>query len=197
MTATATSLPNTTDWPLTDDEPWYEVINGVRVELPPMSAYATRVANRILTHLVTSPALRGQGEPAHEQLFVLPLNGGRNRRPDVAFISAERLARAAPMPVHGNAWEVVPDLAVEVVSPNDLAEPLIERIDDYFRAGVRLVWVVYPVVRVAYVYEAPTQIRVVTAADRLDGGAVLPGFQVALADLFPPRAEDAGPQPPP
>ena len=56
--------------------------------------------------------------------------------------------------------------------------------EHYFRAGVELVWVVYPQPGEVYVYESPVAVRVLTRADLLDGGKVLPGFQLALAELF-------------
>ncbi len=76
-----------------------------------------------------------------------------------------------------NAWDVVPDLAVEVTSPTDFAEDQLQKVAEYFQAGVRLVWVVYPDQRCIHVYEAWNRIRVVTEADTLDGGVVLPGFR--------------------
>ena len=85
-----------------------------------------------------------------------------------------------------DAWEVVPDLAVEVVGPTDVAEDLLGKVKEYFQAGVRLVWVVYPIQRCIHVYGAWNRIRVVTEADDLDGGAVLPGFRRSLDRLFGP-----------
>jgi Uma2 family endonuclease len=84
-----------------------------------------------------------------------------------------------------NPWDVVPDLAVEVISPSDLVYDLIQKIAEYFEAGVRLVWVVYPPQRLVYVYESLTRARILTVADELEGGAVLPGFRLPVANLFP------------
>ena len=96
--------------------------------------------------------------------------------------------RTDPCPSSDNAWDVAPDLAVEVVSPTDLAEELMDKVAEYFQAGVRLVWVVYPRLRLIHVYESLTQVRGLTAADELDGGAVLPGFRTPVAALFPEAA---------
>ncbi len=100
-------------------------------------------------------------------------------------MSLERWPKDRPIPGEGNAWDVVPDLAVEVVSPNDNAEELLIKADEYFRAGVRMVWIVYPRQRLVFVYESLTQVRGLTRADVLDGGAVLPGFRLPLQELFP------------
>ena len=95
------------------------------------------------------------------------------------------MAADQPIPVGDNAWDVVPDLAIEVVSPNDFAEELLEKIDEYFRAGVQLAWVVFPRQRLIYVYESLTQIRVLTAADVLDGGTVVHRFPLAAGGPLP------------
>ena len=87
------------------------------------------------------------------------------------------------------AWDVIPDLAVEITSPTDRIDDLMDKIDEYFAAGVRLVWAVYPKHRRIYVYDSPTSIRILQIGDDLDGGAVLPGFRLSLSTLFE-TAED-------
>lgn len=64
------------------------------------------------------------------------------------------------------------------------------KLDEFFRAGVRLGWVVHCNLQHIHVYESLTSIRVVTSADDLDGGSVLPGFRVRVASLFPPMASE-------
>lgn len=166
------------------DEPLYEVINGQRVEMPPMSAYASKIASRLVRWTGAFADPRGLGEVVSEVLFRLPLNPDRNRRPDMAFVSVGRWPLNRPMPLRDNAWDVVPDLAAEVVSPSDLAEEIMQKLVEYFQAGARLVWVVYPEQQLVYVYEALTQVRGLTRQDELDGGSVLPGFRLPLAQLF-------------
>jgi Uma2 family endonuclease len=169
----------------TDDEPLYEIIDGERKELPPMSAYAVRIANELCGELHLFAAGHSIGRPYTEMLFRLPLNGSRTRRLDVAFVSYQRWPKDRPMTLTDNAWDVVPDVAVEVISPTDLVYEIMQKFDEYFRANVRLVWVVHPPQRRVYVYESPTQVRVLGPAEELDGGAVLPGFRLPLANLFP------------
>lgn len=169
----------------TGEDALYEIIDGQRVELPPMSAYASRVASRIGSGLNSFAGEHDLGEAVTEVLFRLPLERSRNRRPDVAFVSYERWPKDRPQPPADNAWDVVPDLAVEVISPNDLADEILEKVAEYFQAGVRLVWVVYPVHRVVYVYESWTRVSIRTSTEELDGGPVLPGLRLSLAKLFP------------
>ena len=93
----------------------------------------------------------------------------------------------------GSRPNVVPDLAIEIVSPSNSAEEIMIRLDEYFRAGTRLVWVVYPGTSKVYAYDSPTAVRILQAGDDLDGGAVLPGFRLPLAALFEDGpAPDAG-----
>jgi Uma2 family endonuclease len=171
--------------PAVGDEGFYEIIDGRRVELPPMSAYATLIAFEVGRRLGNFAEANNLGLAVTEMLFHLALPVDRNRRPDAAFVSYERWAKGRPMVRRDNAWDVVPDLAVEVVSPTDLAEELIDKLDEYFRAGVRLVWVIYPGTRLLYVYESLTSVRGLTHTDEVDGGAVLKGFRLPVDSFFP------------
>ncbi len=167
------------------DEPLYEIVDGQRVELPPMSVYANRIAFEVAHRVANFAETNDLGVAITETLFHLALPVDRNRRPDAAFVSYARWPKGRANPIRDNAWNVVPDLAVEVISPTDLAEDLIEKLGEYFQAGVRLAWVVYPSSRLVYVYDSLTSIRVLTAEGELDGGAVLPEFRLKIASLFP------------
>jgi Uma2 family endonuclease len=168
-----------------DEEPLFEIIDGQRVEISPMSILASRVTSNLQVELGFYVHAKRLGEALMETLFRLPLPVDRNRRPDLAFVSAQTIAQAAPQPGSDNAWAVLPELMVEVVSPHDIAEDIIERLNEYFAAGTKLVWIVYPTPRLLYVYESPRQVRILGAADELDGGVVLPGFRIPIASLFP------------
>lgn len=150
-----------------------------------MSAFAARIASRLVVWLAGFAGEHDLGEVVGEVLFRLPLATPRNRRPDVAFVSYQRWPQGRPQPKDDNAWDVVPDLAVEVISPNDLAEEIMQKIQEYFQAGVRLVWVVYPTLRVVFVFEPLTRVIGRTHSEELDGGTVLPGLRLSLAQLFP------------
>jgi len=176
---------------LVGDDELYEVIAGQRVRTPPMAALSVWIAFELARHLGNF-AVAQLGRAVTELLFHLPAPVNRDRGPDVAFVSYDRWAKDRPVPYHGNAWDVVPNLAGEVVSPHDNADELQDKIADYFRAGVQLVWVVYPMHRQIQVYQSLTQITVLTKADTLDGGAAVPGFRLALAELFT-EPEEAAP----
>jgi Uma2 family endonuclease len=165
-----------------DDDTLYEVIDGVRVEVPWMGAYQGNVASILVAHLVIYALQNRSGGAVDEVLFMLG-PAFAQRRPDVAFVSYERWPKEMAVP-DTNSWEVVPDVTAEVVSPSNKTEEDLQKVLEYFRAGVRLVWVIHAKARQIYVYDSPTQIRVLATADVLDGGTVLPGFQLSVATLF-------------
>ena len=164
----------------------YEVVNGIRVETP-MANDAVAVNTELGSQLQRHARIAGIGRVWLEGLFLLKPDATNKRRPDIAFVSYERWPREKRFP-KGAAWPVAPDLAVEVVSPSDFAEDSLAKIREYFDAGVRQVWAVYPELQVIHVYESFTSIRVVSGQDILRGGEVVPGFEISLQTLF----EDLG-----
>jgi Uma2 family endonuclease len=104
------------------------------------------------------------------------------RKPDVSFV---RRGRFKNEQVPRGYARLVPDLAVEVVSPNDTCYDLEEKLSDYRRVSVPMIWVAYPSVQSLYVFRAGGPDHRLTAEDELSGESVLPGFQVKVADLFP------------
>jgi Uma2 family endonuclease len=84
-----------------------------------------------------------------------------------------------------NAWAVAPDLVVEVISPNDKAFDVIEKLREYFAGGVRQVWQVYSNTEQVMIFDSPRSARILSRGDELIGDPVVPGFRVKLADLFP------------
>jgi Uma2 family endonuclease len=108
------------------------------------------------------------------------------RKPDVSFVRRGRFPGDRPPTGHAR---IAPDLAAEVVSPNDLAEEIEEKVQDYLTAGVPLVWVCYPRARAIHVFRLDGTTARLTDAQELDGETVLPGFGCRVGDLFPPPAE--------
>jgi Uma2 family endonuclease len=105
------------------------------------------------------------------------------RRPDVAFVLYDRWPPQQRVP-RTEAWNVVPNLAVEIVSPTDRADDLMNKVTEYFCAGVERVWVIFPAQEHVYVYESPTTVRILTRADALQGEPLLPDFRLPLAAFF-------------
>jgi Uma2 family endonuclease len=107
------------------------------------------------------------------------------RRPDVSFLPKSQIG--TDFFEDGYAY-VPPALAVEVVSPNDLAEDLQLKLKEYLAAGVRLVWIIYPISRTARAVGLDGSNADLGLEDNLNGGDVLPGFACRLGDLIPAEA---------
>ncbi len=104
------------------------------------------------------------------------------RIPDIAFISWRQLPGrvypSAPVP------DLFPDLAVAVLSEGNTKAEMARKLKEYFLAGTHLVWFVAPDARTVTAYTSPDESALLTEADTLDGGNVLPGFRLAVARLF-------------
>jgi Uma2 family endonuclease len=104
------------------------------------------------------------------------------RIPDVSFLSWDRFPNRELLPEPIPA--LAPDLAVEVWSRSNTEAEMERKLEEYFTAGARLVWYVYPETRSAKVYTSAQQFRVLHEDDVLDGGDVLPGFRLTIRDWF-------------
>ena len=161
-----------------------ELVEGVLVEMPKPKlkhgVITMRLALRIGSHverndlgLVT----------AADTGFILERNShGRDivRGADIAFICKAR----APEQLEDVWYEMGPDLAVEVISPNNTADDIHLKVMQLLNAGTRLVWLVYPESRtvVTHTAEGATTLH---EHDTLSGGDVLPGFELRVGDIFP------------
>ena len=165
------------------DEALYEVVDDQIVELTPMGAYQAWLATILVTYLANFARQNALGRVIQETLFDLGPAINRKRRPDAAFVSYARWPRQQRVP-NAEAWNVVPNLAVEIISPSNTGDAIVDKIAEYFRAGVECVWVVFTSQEQVYVYDSPTQVRIFSRHDRLPGEPVLPHFQLPLSTLF-------------
>jgi Uma2 family endonuclease len=157
-----------------------ELVDGELVKMSPSFLPEARVVRTILLLLGTFVAQHRLGEVFGPDLGY-ELSPHRVRTPDVSFVRAEKLV------AYGNPQEfakLVPDLAVEVISPEVKYSYLQRKIRDYFEAGVRLLWIVDPSMQAVTVHHSPVDLRVLTTADTLSGEDVIPGFSCPVAELF-------------
>lgn len=167
------------------DEALYEVVNGEKREVAPMGAFAATIASMLSGWLNAFAAPRKLGFAVTETVFEWSSpTGKQQRRPDVAFVRFDRWQPPPDWHDDPPVFLVVPNLAVEVVSPTNKADEVETKIVDYSAAGVELVWVIYPRQRRVYVHDSPANAKVLLHTDELDGGNVLPGFRLKVADLF-------------
>jgi Uma2 family endonuclease len=110
------------------------------------------------------------------------LKNGNKRSPDVSFVAKERLKGLKRLPK--GYFQGSPDLVVEILSPGNTVEEIHQKIVEYFENGTRLVWVIHPDERYVLVYHSPEPDRLLRPQDSLDGEDVVPGFAIAVAELF-------------
>lgn len=166
---------------VTEPDTLYEVVNGEFKEKN-VGAREIRLGNLIAYKLRPFVHERGWGDIHMEMIFRLA-PGLPQRRPDLAFVSYVRWARERPVP-DASAWEVVPDLAVEVVSPTDFLHDVYLKVHEYFAAGVRSVWLVIPPVEQVHVFGAVNRVSIFGRDDQLADEALFPGFRLPLAEIF-------------
>jgi len=161
----------------------YEVVDGQIVESPEMSLFAHVVAQRLAEAMAKRASELRVGFVLTETLFILDASRDLRRRPDVAFVSFARWPRDREIPIEGDC-EVVPDIAVEVLCPNDLARDVSRKLGEYFRSGVGHVWVVQPSEGEISIFDSPKHATILGLEDVLDGSGPLNGLGVGLSDLF-------------
>jgi Uma2 family endonuclease len=160
----------------------WELIDGELVEMSP-SAEESSNSSATITILI------GQFVRAHrlgrmytaEGGFVLFSDRETVRAPDVAFVRADRVPQGK---ARKHLARLAPDMVVEVLSPSDRAGEVLSKIEMYRQAGVRLIWVVDPEPKTVTVLADNQPVAVVKSDGMLDGGEVLPGFSVAVAEIF-------------
>ena len=160
----------------------YELVKGELFEMPPAGGRHGSVAMRIGILLGAHVMANQLGEVfAAETGYILRRDPDTVRAPDACFIARDRLPSGDLTPGY---FEIMPDLAVEVMSPNDRPGEVQDTVEDWLRAGVRLVWVINPATRSAMVYRSAGDGQEVTERDRLDGAGVIPGFNCQIRELF-------------
>ena len=165
----------------TEESEGYEMVHGCPEEIP-MGALSSWVGGELFFYLRLFLGQHPLGRmfPQETAVKAWPEDEGHFRKPDGMFVSNARLAGLTPQTL-----QAVPDLVFEVISPNDETQKTETKLQEYFTAGVRLVWVIYPESRSVYIYRADGGGAWVGPDGMLTGEDVLPGFSVAVKDLFP------------
>ncbi len=161
-----------------DPEKRYEIVNGQPEEKEMPGPRHSGVGTRLSAKLLNFADSNGLGGVYCESSFQI---GDNERIPDVAFISIDRI------PAEGEPetkWPFAPDLAVEVISPNDVFDKLIAKTKEYFAAGVKQVWWVAPEHKIVMIYRPPLQLTMLSEEDELTSEDLLPGFRCRVSELF-------------
>lgn len=161
----------------------YELVDGELRELN-VSKESSRIAGQLffLLETLSRTGFPGWVFPEGVSYRCFSDDKTRVRRPDTSFIKLDRMT-SEQYREQGHC-PIVPDLVVEVVSPNDNAEEVEIKIEEWLAAGVKLVWEVYPNSRAIRAYRPDNTITLFRAVDSLTAPDVLPGFACPVADLF-------------
>jgi Uma2 family endonuclease len=164
------------------DEKLYELVRGQLVEkdMGFLSSWVAWQISRLIGNYIEGKNL---GWVSTEVLVAcFPWIPNHARRPDMVYLHRDRLA--TPLPTQ-DPVTVAPTWVVEVLSPNDNAMDVDEKVEEYLRAGVELIWVVNPQLHVVHVHRANTPSDRFHDTDTITGGPVLPEFQAVVSDFFP------------
>lgn len=160
-----------------------ELVRGELVMMSPTGEEHGWIAAILTGHLMAWVRPRDLGRVyGAEAGFVIGHDPDTVRAPDVSFVRAERLGST---PSKG-FLQGPPDLAVEVVSPNDRAGEVLAKVHQWLDVGCRAVWLVDPESRMVTVYRSRTQIVALALSDQLTGEDLLPGFSLPVAEIFKP-----------
>jgi Uma2 family endonuclease len=157
-----------------------ELIDGTLVEKT-VGWYESRVAS-VVGWFIETYAVQHDLGFAFGEAGMIRVEPGRVRMPDVSFLLWSHFpGRILPK---GQILNLIPDLAVEVLSPKNTPAELERKRREYFLGGCKLVWEIDPVKKTVRVYTAPDESRRLGEKGKLSGGDVLPGFELLIADLF-------------
>jgi len=169
-----------------DPEKSYEIVNGQPEEKEMPGGRHGVTSARLIVRLGAYVEAHNLGVASTEANFKI----GKNERiPDVSFVAAERIP---PEGIPESVWQMPPDLAVEIISPNDLHEKVSGKVLEYLEAGVRQVWLVSPEHRTVTIFRSPTEVQVFAGDGELVSEDLLPGFRCPLRELFQPPAHAQG-----
>jgi Uma2 family endonuclease len=173
----------------------YELVGGQLVERN-MGIESSWVGGELLARLKQHSREKGIGWalPADAGYQCFPHEPDLVRRPDVSFVRFGRF----PGEVLPKGWaRIRPDLAVEVLSPNDTSYELDEKLEDYRKAGVPLVWVINPNSRTVRIHRGDNPVIYLREDDELSGEDVIPGFRCLVREILPLREPPSGANPGP
>jgi Uma2 family endonuclease len=160
----------------------WELVDGELVPVTPSGLESSGLGHRIGWIVGNFVYAHGLGMmTGADGGYVLFPDRDTIRVPDVGFIREERLP---PKGQRSRFPRLAPDLAIEVLSPSDRASEVVAKLEMYQEAGVPLIWLVDPDKETVTIIAAGQPTRVVKQGDTLDGGDVLPGFTVPVAEIF-------------
>ena len=165
-----------------DDGSHYELVKGELKRMSPTGDEHGSITMELAFTLYQYVKLNNLGRVyAAETGFKLESDPDTVRAPDIAFVRKERIEATGRVQGYRSG---APDLAIEVLSPGNTKREMTAKVEEYFAAGAHLVWLVNPKSKTVTVYRSSTDSMILTEKDTLDGGEVVPGFKIPVAEIF-------------
>ena len=161
----------------------FEIVNGKIIVEEPMGIYQEYVTSLLGDLLRNYCTKHDLGHVVVEAHIRFP-GSNNDRRPDVMFVSYNTSPKERGVPTT-NAWSIVPDLVIEVVSPSDRMFDVYDKIEEYFQGGVKSVWLVLSRLQLIHCYTSMSSVRIFTSSEELVDEPTLPGLKLNVASVFP------------
>ena len=161
----------------------HEVVNGELVMSPKNNFYHGDICSRLSAALVTY-AHRHKLGAILDSSTGFWMNNRNCRAPDISFVSRARLQALGFKRATNTFFPGAPDLAVEILSPNNTRSEMNERSKDFLESGTRLAWIIDAEAQRAEVCRSLSQRKLIGNGGFLEGEDLLPGFRYPLAELF-------------
>lgn len=183
MSATLTKLISADELlAMPDDVNRYELVKGELFKKAPTGDEHGEITMELATPLHLHVKRQNLGRVyAAETGFILESDPDTVRAPDIAFVRRERVEATGRLTGFRPG---APDLVVEVLSPGDRVGRVEAKVEQWLEAGARMVWLVSPKLHTVTVYRSLTDIVTLTEKDTLNGGDVVPGFEIKVSEIF-------------
>jgi Uma2 family endonuclease len=158
----------------------YELIRGELVKMPPAGFEHGDIGVKVASHLHSHVKKMQLGRVVAADTGY-QLAADHVLAPDVSFVSESRLPTSG---LPEGFFHGVPDLAIEVISPSERERHVSQKVDDYLRYGCKMIVVIRPRTRRVELYSPMRAMQTLEPGDVLDGGSVVPGWQLPIADIF-------------
>lgn len=154
----------------------YEYNKGVIEKTASMKANEQYLVFNLLRHFSSTPAAR-EGHQIVQELEIWTASD-QWRKPDLAFLTIEQ-ARAG-----AQGFEPIPAFIIEVISPNDKINIVKNKVYEYFTAGVKILWQIFPEQQVIEVYRSPEEVELCSGDKKCSAEPIVDGFVLSAADVF-------------
>ncbi len=171
-----TSLEQFIDWEFPVDGFKYEWFDGEVIRFEKMKKKHLKIIS-VLNHRFDKTTLKEKGGLLICEQDVI-LSGIQLRRPDLAYFSGQQIADS------GNEEEQIPEFVIEIISPTDDAIKVEEKLIEYFKAGVSVLWHIFPEIETVYVYTGRKTVKICTDNDICSVSPLMADFEITVNELF-------------